>query len=190
MGKPQGQTPLTNRAVPVKNNLLNADKNGTKKSGRNQKMFTRTLAAFCLLVLAGCSTIAVGPLPTMAEEFSRPLDELRTSYPEIKNYEIGSSILGHCADINQVIAKLGKPDEVQTEWVQMPLLSLPLAAAGGGPGGAFLVVVSFGMYPQQPKNHIWRRGRYTITARTALDISCRYDTRIFYIKWDPLPPEK
>ncbi len=153
-------------------------------------MLAKTLIAFCLLLSAGCSTIAVGPLPTQAEEFSRPLEELKTSYPEIRKYELGSSIFGHCADINDVIAKFGKPDEVQTEWWQMPLLSLPLAAAfGGGPGGAVLVVGAYGTFPQQPKNYIWRRGRYTITARTSVTIYCRYDTNIFYMNWEMLPPE-
>jgi len=147
-------------------------------------MFIKGIVIFCLLALSGCSTIrTIGPLPTKDNEFTQPLDELRIAYPEIKNYEHESSFFGHCTDINDVIAKLGKPNEIQTEWFQVPIIAVPIGLLSGGPGGVAVVVIGYGMYPKQPKNYVWLRGNYKITARVLVDISCRYNTRIHMMEW-------
>jgi hypothetical protein len=148
-------------------------------------MHVKNIAILCLFALSGCATVQeVGPLPTKDQEFSRPLEELKATYPAIANYERRFPSIGHCADIDDVIAKLGEPNEIQTEWAQVPLLSIPLAVAfGGGAGGAAVIAIAYGIYPKQPKDYVWLRGKYKITARVLTDFSCQYKTRISEMAW-------
>lgn len=148
-------------------------------------MLSKYFASFSLLALCGCATTrTMGPLPSHESDFVRPISELKASYPEISIYERGSALFGHCTDIKEVITQLGQPEEIRTEWIQVPLIAVPLGLSSGGVGGAVGVAIAYGMYPKQPKNYVWSRGDYKITARAVVDVSCGYNTRIHMINWE------
>ena len=132
--------------------------------------------------MTGCASIRrLGDLPSLEEEFNLPFSELQAKYPDISAY---NEFLGHCTKIEEFITKLGEPTSIDIEHFQVPFISIPIGVVAGGPGGVSVVVIAYSMFPQQPKNYNWVKGKYSIRARTIKDISCGYNERVGPFTWD------
>jgi len=132
------------------------------------------------ILLSGCATKKLGDLPSLKEEFNLSLDVLKKKYPDITAYNEG---IGHCTSVEEFISKLGDPSRVDTEYFQVPALSVPIGISVGGPGGVAAIVIAYSMFPEQPKKYYWVKGKYLISARVLTDIMCGYDNRIHMFEW-------
>lgn len=143
------------------------------------KIYTILIISF---LHVGCATNrTLGDLPALDQEFNLSLDDLKHKYPDISAY---NEYLGHCTDIDEFISKLGEPSRIEKEYFQLPLLSIPLGVSAGGPGGAAVIVIAYAMFPLQPKNYYWVRGKYVIRARVLSDFTCGYNDRVHMFEWN------
>lgn len=148
-------------------------------------MQNRITTVFLLSLLCGCATNRnLGSLPTDPSEFRQPLASLRSHYDELDRYDRGNLFFGYCTPVEQLKRLWGEPDQVVTEWVQMPILMVPMAISAGGPGGAIGIGIAYGMYPRQPQRYIWRKGNYKIDTRVVTGIDCGYEPRIHFWEWN------
>jgi len=98
--------------------------------------------------LYGCATNrALGPVPTEPDEFKLPLASLRSNYHELDVYYLGNLFVGYCTPIEQLKKLWGEPNEVVTEWLQVPVLVVPIALGDD----AVFPKMSNGGFGQVPK---------------------------------------
>ncbi len=148
-------------------------------------MYRKIITIALISSLYGCATNrALGPVPTEPDEFKLPLASLRSNYHELDVYYLGNLFVGYCTPIEQLKKLWGEPNEVVTEWLQVPVLVVPIALAGGGAGGAIATGIVYGMYPKQPERYIWRKGNYEIETRVLTEIGCGYEPRIHHWQWN------
>lgn len=148
-------------------------------------MYREIITVIFFSLLCGCATNrALGPVPTEPSEFKLPLASLKSNYQELDIYYRGNLLVGYCTPVKELKKLWGEPNEVVTEWLQVPILAVPIAlAAGGGIGGAIAIGTAYVMYPMQPERHIWRKGNYEIETRVLTEIGCGYEPRIHYWQW-------
>jgi len=137
------------------------------------------------LVFTGCASKRnFAELPKDAADFKLPAKSLEQKYPEINLYKKGSFKLGRCSPVEQLEEKWGKPDEVNTVWMQVPLLVLPIIFIDGvTTGGLIGTAMVYGMAPKQPQHYIWKKGNYSIDAYVGVDIFCDYEKVVRYWDW-------
>jgi len=132
--------------------------------------------------LSGCATNRnLGPIPTDPAEFKLPIASLKSSYPELETYNRDNVFVGYCTPVNQLKKAWGEPNEIQTVWLQVPIVAVPFAFAGTG--GVIAVGIGYSMYPAQPKHYIWRKGDYEIDAYISTEIGCGYEPRLWNWQW-------
>lgn len=142
------------------------------------------------IVFTGCASKRnFAELPEATEDFRLPARSLEQKYPEINSYKAGNSKFGWCTPVKQLEQKWGVPDEINTVWVQVPALALPIFFLDGiTTGGLVGAVMVYTMTPKQPEHYIWKKGNYSIDAFVGVNIFCDYEKHVLY--WDWLETEK
>lgn len=150
-------------------------------------IFKLVLLNVLTLLISSCATnLPLGSMPTNENDFLQPYETLKKSYPQIETYKSRSNWMSYCTPISQLTSIWGEPSNIETEWSQVPLITIPIAlAAGGGvtPGGLIAVGMGYTMSPKQPQHYYWKKGNYIIDVRVTTDFMCSYDSRIQYWSW-------
>lgn len=138
-----------------------------------------------LLVFNGCAAKRdFAQLPHEDADFKLPVKALEEKFTEINLYKKGNFKFGWCTSVEQLEEKWGTPDEVNTVWVQVPLLVAPIAFIDGiTTGGVIVAGVVYTMTPKQPQHYIWKKGNYSIDAYVVTDIFCGYEKHVMYWDW-------
>lgn len=154
--------------------------------------YKHSITVSCLLAIfltQGCTTRAAkkdfAELPTSSKAFHLSKTELIEKYPEVKNYELGQSKIGWCSEVNQLEEKWGKPDEINTDWMNIPLLIVPIAFIDGVTTGGLIVTGAiYSMGYKQPKHYIWKKGDYSIDAYVTNNQLCNRKDIVQYWDWE------
>jgi len=148
------------------------------------RLLTVLILNIALIISQGCSTKnEFGVLPTAQQDFLLEKETLIKKFPEIRAYEPGFRKIS-CSEVEHLEKIWGKPDEIQTDWVQVPLLIVPIALIDGfTTGGLIATGMVYGMMPKQPRHYIWKKGRYSIDAYVNASVFCDYKNAVGYWDW-------
>ena len=143
------------------------------------------LVVISSIVFTGCASKRdFAQLPEGAADFKLPVESLEQKFPEINLYKLGKAKIGWCTPVKQLMEKWGEPDEVNTEWMQLPLLVAPIVLADGiTTGGLITGGIVVAMIPKQPQHYIWKKGNYSIDAYVGTAIFCDYEKVVRYWDW-------
>ena len=143
------------------------------------------LVVVSLLIFNGCASKRnFSQLPADDVDFKLPVKVLEEKFPEIKLYKAGEPRFGWCTSVEQLEEKWGAPDEINTVWVQVPLLVAPIVFIDGiTTGGVIAAGIVYTITPKQPQHYIWKKGNYSIDAYVVTDILCDYEKYVMYWDW-------
>jgi len=148
----------------------------------------KVIIVLLVALLGGCATtVKFDSTPVSKEEFSKPLDIIRTDFDDIELYESSywdkKRVVGDFEDLK---IKWGEPDKVEKRWGEELLGALLGAAVVALPGGiswdVFIIIQGLFIFPAE--DNYWKKQNYEIKATSHRLFWHGYSKRIFHWEWN------
>lgn len=156
----------------------------SRRRGRGTALLRLLILSFGAVLVTGCTTARLGPLPQTADDFKQPPEALRAQFAGVTPTPEGSSqgaLFSKLSDLEHAWgpAQRTQSDDASFYGFRGGLSLILLAGMGPTPAGAFAAVMPW-LVPGQNALDTYDMGDYTVRAYTAEGFG---DTRITDWEW-------